>query len=151
MSGKDADRVQQFKTYVEALNKQAGPGGHGACPPGRLVGACPWRAHSRASWQRTRHAPSTQQSLPPARPSPPQFLEWAQKQWERSPTRFWSTGLQDYLRNVAKIRREFADVLSDAQDGEGRGRALLASIEPPARMVRAGAGPCLQTLSPLPG
>lgn len=36
-----------------------------------------------------------------------------QRQWSASPTRFWSTGLQDYLRNVAKIRREFADVLGD--------------------------------------
>lgn len=39
MSGKDADRVQQFKSYVEALNKQAGYGG------GRTVSslACGWR------------------------------------------------------------------------------------------------------------
>ena len=29
-----------------------------------------------------------------------QFLEWVQRQWGASPTRFWSTGLQDYLRNV---------------------------------------------------
>ncbi len=43
--------------------------------------------------------------------SPP--LPIMQRQWAASPTRFWSTGLQDYLRNVAKIRREFADVLSD--------------------------------------
>ena len=46
-----------------------------------------------------------------------QFNEWVNRQWAQNSTRFWSTGLQDYLRNVAKIRREFADVLSD--DGEG--------------------------------
>ena len=63
MAPTDKDRVQQFREYVSALNKQ--------------------------------------------------FLEWTGRQWTKSPTRFWSTGLQDYLRNVAKIRREFADVLTD--------------------------------------
>ena len=52
-----------------------------------------------------------------------QFLEWTGRQWTKSPTRFWSSGLQDYLRNVAKIRREFADVLTD--DGEQPAQSSL--------------------------
>ena len=54
--------------------------------------------------------------LSPAQPACHRFAAFTlalQRQWTASPTRFWSTGLQDYLRNVAKIRREFADVLSD--------------------------------------
>lgn len=70
MAPNQEERIQQFKSYVEALNKQ--------------------------------------------------FLEWVTKQWDRSPQRFWSTGLQDYLRNVAKIRRQFADVLTDDDYTSGR-------------------------------
>lgn len=35
-----------------------------------------------------------------------QFLEWATKQWERSPTRFWSTGMQ--VRKALKGRMDRA-------------------------------------------
>ncbi|PRW60329.1 phosphoglycerate mutase [Chlorella sorokiniana] len=52
-------------------------------------------------------------------------MEWVQRQWSASPTRFWSTGLQDYLRNVAKIRREFADVLSDDDNSSARASGQL--------------------------
>ncbi|PSC75000.1 phosphoglycerate mutase [Micractinium conductrix] len=56
------------------------------------------------------------------------------KQWDASPTRFWSTGLQDYLRNVAKIRREFADVLTDDDHSSARsgsGQATPGNATPP--------------------
>ncbi|EFN59905.1 hypothetical protein CHLNCDRAFT_29140 [Chlorella variabilis] len=62
-----------------------------------------------------------------------QFLEWATKQWERSPTRFWSTGMQDYLRTVAKVRREFSDVLADDDNNIGRnsGQTTPGGTPPP--------------------
>lgn len=60
---KPKDRVEHFRQYVTALNKQ--------------------------------------------------FVQWCTGQWERKPNLFWSSGMHDYLRHTAKIRREFQDILME--------------------------------------
>ena len=40
-------------------------------------------------------------------------MDWVQQQWAKKPAKFWSSGLHDYLRHQAKIRREFADVIEE--------------------------------------
>lgn len=62
-----------------------------------------------------------------------QFYKWATKQWGQSPSRFWSTGMQDYLRSVAKVRREFSDVLADDDNNGSRNssRAAAGTSTPP--------------------
>lgn len=66
---KPKDRVEHFREYVTALNKQ--------------------------------------------------FVGWCTNQWARKPGMFWSSGMHDYLRHTAKIRREFQDILED-NSGEWR-------------------------------
>lgn len=48
-----------------------------------------------------------------------QFCDWVQQQWQKKPGKFWSSGLHDYLRHQAKIRREFADVIEEGEVAEG--------------------------------
>ncbi|GAB4821611.1 hypothetical protein N2152v2_008657 [Parachlorella kessleri] len=64
------------------------------------------------------------------------FVEWAQQQWQKKPSKFWSSGLHDYLRHQAKIRREFADVIEEDNRPDGSSPGAKAAVyEPQLNLV----------------
>ncbi|KAK2075721.1 hypothetical protein QBZ16_001462 [Prototheca wickerhamii] len=78
-SKKPKDRVEHFREYVTALNKQ--------------------------------------------------FVGWCTNQWARKPGMFWSSGMHDYLRHTAKIRREFQDILEDNSDAGAMGASPAHGLD----------------------
>ena len=65
-----------------------------------------------------------------------QFLDWCGKQWAAKPTRFWSSGMRDYLRHQAKIRLEFGDMEAEGGAGAAGRSAVAAGRQRPGGLAR---------------